>query len=305
VFDRNYRPPEQDPLSRITSRTRLFAVIGDPVAHSLSPRLQNALFRHFGLGGAYLALRVAPGALADAIVGARALGIAGLNVTIPHKAAVVPWCDARTAEVDLLGVANTLAFREGRIEAYNTDAAGFAASLGAEAGRFRQGKVVLLGAGGAARAVVFALSRLGAAQLTVVNRSLQRAEDLIGFCRDNLGFSDLLAITPDDPRLSETLRGAEIIINATPAGMHPDIDAAPLHDFSMLSRRHLVYDLIYNPLATRFMKEAEARGARILGGLDMLIFQGLAALNIWYGSDFRLEITEVDELRTLLMRELQ
>lgn len=305
MTDRKPAGAQAEAIDRISSRTRLFAVIGDPIAHSLSPRLQNEFFRRFGLDGAYLALRVPSGALADALAGARALGIAGLNVTIPHKAAVVPFCDVRADEVELLGVANTLAFREGRIEASTTDGAGFTASLGDEADRFSQSRVVLFGAGGSARAVVHAIAALGTSRLTIVNRSLAGAMSLVAFCYEKLGFTDLLAITPEDRRLDQAIREADVLINATPAGMHPHIGAAPLSDFSPISRRHLVCDLIYNPGTTRLMHEAAARGARVLGGLDMLIFQGLAALNIWFDSDYRLEPSELREVRTMLMQELR
>jgi len=297
-------PPGGGP-GRISSRTRLFAVIGDPVAHSLSPLLQNHFFRLFGLDGVYTALHVPPAALAEALAGARALGFAGLNVTIPHKAAVVPHCSRVAPEVERLGVANTLIFREGRIDAATTDAAGFTASLGEQAGRFRGSSVVLFGAGGSARAVAFALAGLGIAHLTIVNRSLPRAEELQRFCRVHLGIPGLRSLAAADPRLSEPVREAQILINATPAGMQPRCDETPLAEPAWIGPQHFVYDLIYTPRRTRLLQEAAARGSAVQGGLDMLIFQGLAALNLWFGAEYRLAPAELSKVRTLLLNELE
>jgi shikimate dehydrogenase len=289
----------------ISSRTRLFALIGDPVSHSLSPVLQNHLFKLFGLDGVYLAFRIDPLSLKDAIQGARAMGVAGLNVTIPHKGAVVPLCDFHSPEVELLGVANTLVFRSGKIHAFTTDHSGFAAALGAHRTRFLGSRVLLFGAGGSARAVVFALARLGIARLTIVNRSRARAEDLALFCRQKLAMPEVLALAPDHPGLWQEVNTASILINSTAAGMHPHTDEAPVSDFEMITPNHFVYDLVYNPATTRLMREAEKRGAAVQGGLEMLIHQGLAALNLWFYSDYRLDETGMDKLKNILMRELK
>ncbi len=288
----------------ISTRTRLFGLIGDPVSHSLSPLMQNHFFKLFGLNGVYLAFRTAGERLCDAISGARALSLAGLNVTIPHKSAVVPLCDYRSPEVELLGVANTLVFRDGRIHAFTTDHSGFTDSLGGEQRRFSGSRVLLFGAGGSARAVAFALARLGIARLTIVNRSRGRGEELAEFCREKLALPAVEAISPLDPVLGGEITGATILINATACGMFPHSEESPLSAFDLINRRHFIYDLVYNPRETRFMREARARGAEVQGGLDMLIFQGIAALNHWFYSDYRLEQAELKKLRSLLNREL-
>ncbi|HNY90371.1 MAG TPA: shikimate dehydrogenase [bacterium] len=288
----------------ISTRTRLFGLIGDPVSHSLSPIMQNHLFKLFGLDGVYLAFRTAGERLAEAISGARALALAGLNVTIPHKSAVVPLCDYRSPEVELLGVANTLVFRDGRIHAFTTDHSGFVDSLGGEKSRFSGSRVLLFGAGGSARAVAFALARLGIARLTIVNRSRTRGEELAEFCSRELAISAVEAISPLDPVLGGKITEAAILINATACGMFPHIEESPLSAFDLIDRRHFIYDLVYNPRETRFMRESGARGAAVQGGLDMLIFQGLAALNHWFYSDYRLDPAEMKKLKSLLNREL-
>jgi len=289
----------------ISTRTRLFGVIGDPVSHSLSPLMHNYFFELFGLDGAYFAFRTEGERLAEAITGARALSLSGLNVTIPHKAAVVPLCDYRSPEVELLGVANTLVFRDDKIHAFTTDHIGFTCSLGEEKDRFSGSRVLLFGAGGSARAVAFALARLGIVHLTIVNRSRERAEALADFCRKQLNLLSVRPLSPLDPALGGEISSAAILINATACGLFPHIDETPLSAFDLIGRRHFVYDLVYNPRLTRFMREAGARGAAVQGGLEMLIFQGLAALNHWFYSDYRLEPAELNKLKSLLNRELR
>lgn len=288
----------------INSRTLLFGVIGDPVVQSLSPVLQNFLIQHFGLNAAYLAFHVSTEQLPAAVAGAQSLGIAGLNVTIPHKVAAAALGQWRTPEVELLGVANTLHFSSGQIKAYTTDGTGFIQSLGSQRARFRNSRVVLFGAGGAARAICLALTALGTSHLTIVNRSRERAQQLADFCQRFLQVPTVEWLGDEADLVSTAVSAATIIINTTSLGMAPLTDAAPLHRFDMLSNLHFVYDLIYNPRQTRLLQQAEKQGAAVQDGLDMLIFQGLAALNIWCQADYQLDQPTLAHLRTLLQRQL-
>jgi shikimate dehydrogenase len=289
----------------ISSRTMLFGVAGDPVSHSLSPILQNYFFKLFGVDGVYLAFHVMPAELPAALLGARAMGLSGLNITIPHKNSAARLSECRSREVDLLGVANTLAIRAGKVHAFTTDHIGFVNSLGSEKERFAGSNVLLFGAGGSARSIAFALSGLGVANLTIANRSHERAADLESFCRTSLHMTAVTAMTFEHPGLWAAIAGSSILINATASGMFPHSDEAPISSFDMISKSHFVYDLVYNPRNTRLMAEAKKRGAAVQGGLEMLVHQGLAALNIWLYADYQLQETELNKLKTLLLRELR
>ncbi len=288
----------------INSRSRLFAVFGDPISHSLSPLLQNYFFSKFNVNGVYVALRVRPQRLREAVAGAMAMNFAGINLTTPHKQEILSLCHHQSPEARLIGAANTLVFKDDKIHAFTTDAAGFLVSVRTHLARFSGSHVVLWGAGGAARSICFALSRLGVEKLTLVNRTALRGEELAAFCREHLAIKTVALLSPDHPELAESVTRAGILINATTMGMHPVTDAAPLMRFDLIGKHHFVYDLIYNPRLTRFLFEAEKRGAAIQNGLDMLIHQGLAALQIWMYTDYALDDRMYHEIVAKLSAEL-
>lgn len=266
-----------------TDRTRLLAVLGDPIAHSLSPLLHETLCRLLGLDYRSFAFRVAPQDLAAAVAGLRALGAAGFNVTVPHKEAILPLLDGLTPEAEALGAVNTV-IREGRrLIGDNTDWQGFLAPLEARGFPLENRCVVVLGAGGAARAVVYALARRGAAQVTLVNRRPERAAALAHRARTSLGLPRARALAlRDGSALRAALEKADLLVQTTPLGMWPRVRATPL-PAELLRPELLVYDLVYRPLQTRLLREAAARGARTLGGLEMFLEQGIAALARWTG----------------------
>lgn len=287
------------------SRTKLFGVIGDPVGHSLSPALQNFFLKKFKINAVYLAFRVTPANIAACVQGAWAMNMAGLNVTIPHKEKVAQLATFKSPEVNLLGVANTLSLREEGVSAFVTDPPGFIESLAADRERFKGSRAILFGAGGSARSVTYALSKLGISELTIVNRTWDRAVQLTQFCKTHLGFSRVSNSALDDPTLQDRIQAAEILVNATSIGMAPYADYSPLHDFSAVSKKQYVYDLVYNPAWTLFLREAEKKGAQIKNGLDMLIYQGLASLRIWMNEKYTLDRNALNELRIYLTTELQ
>ncbi len=277
----------------IDAGTRPIALLGDPVAHSLSPLIHNTGFRTQGLNYVYLACRVPSEALSEAIAGLRALGFAGANVTIPHKEAVVPLLDRCTPRAQAIGAVNTIVCLtnvQGKTELLgdNTDVEGFLAPLRLFLPSLEGGEAVVFGAGGAARAVVYALlTHMHPSRLTLLVRNLQRGEALATDMAPYDSRKALRVVAYADGR--SKVRTAHLIVNATPVGMHPHDEETPWPHAEDFSAGQLVYDLIYNPLQTRLLREAAARGAITLGGLAMLLGQAAAAYKEWTGQDFPFE----------------
>ncbi|MDW8050892.1 MAG: shikimate dehydrogenase [Armatimonadota bacterium] len=260
-------------MHRIDSHTQLVGVLGYPVRHSLSPVMHNAAFRALELNWVYLAFEVAPEALPHAIAGMRALGIRGLNLTIPHKQAVIPLLDGLTEAAQQIGAVNTLFWDNGRLIGDNTDAEGFWRAL-READIDPTGQTVLvLGAGGAARAVVYALRQHGC-QVFIANRTHARAIELANAFGANA--------TPLD-KLAHVLAQVAGIVNCTALGMEPEAHHAPPITWECVPPTAWVCDLVYRPLHTRFLQQAQARGLKAVDGLGMLVHQGALALERWTG----------------------
>jgi shikimate dehydrogenase len=258
-------------------------LIGDPVAHSLSPAMQNAAFAHLGLDYVYLPFRVKKEDLPEAVNGIRALNMRGANVTIPHKTAVIPLLDGLEPLAQKIGAVNTIVNDSGKLTGYNTDAAGFLRSL-MENGVQPQGKkVAIVGAGGAARAVAFTLAESNA-ELIILNRQ-QDFNLAVGLAAGLSCFSTagVKALELNDKNLKASINEAEILINATSVGMSPDADRTPV-PAKFLKPGLVVFDAVYNPSRTRLLKEAGAAGAKIISGIDMLVWQGALAFELWTGA---------------------
>lgn len=275
---------------KIWGTTRVVGVIGYPVRHSCSPPMHNAAFEAMGLDFCYVAFEVAPEDLAAALEGARALGIVGLNATIPHKEALLRLVEGISEEARLIGAVNTLHWREGRLWGDNTDGRGFVASLRASGMELEGRRVVLLGAGGSARAVSVALARSGVAELVVANRTAERGSGLVAFLNRQVRAGIARAVELSSDELWRACEAADLIVNTTAAGMFPQVEAMPVTDLPVLSSRTLVYDIIYNPRQTRFLQLAAARGARTLNGVEMLVHQGALAFQQWTGQAPPLEV---------------
>lgn len=255
-------------------------LIGDPVAHSLSPALQNAAFSYHGLPDSYVLWHTPEAELSQRVAMLRAEGMRGANVTIPHKTAVVPLLDALDPVAEAVGAANTIVrLPDGRLHGSNTDVQGFQRALSA-AGFDPTGRsVVVLGAGGAARAVVYGLLHAEARALTLVSRSVEPAEMLLSDCLATLdGDPSLQAMPFDDPALPQVIAEAELLINATPVGL--DGTGSPIAA-DMIHPGLLVVDLIYH--ATPFLQAAAQRGAATQDGLEMLVQQGALSFEAWTG----------------------
>ncbi|MCU6709548.1 shikimate dehydrogenase [Paenibacillus sp. J5C_2022] len=265
----------------IDSHTILYGVIGDPVRHSRSPLMLNRAFQEKGINGIYAAFHVSAEGLGDFVRGVRAMGIGGVNVTIPHKLGVMEWLDEIDPAARAIGAVNTIVNRDGRLVGYNTDGIGYVRSLKEEAEPELSGKrIVVIGAGGAARGIVYALIGERPASIAIVNRTADRARSLADDFREK--FPALQADSYDAlPRLCGE---ADIVINTTSVGMYPHTGQSPV-DAAWLKSGAVASDLIYNPMKTLFLTEAEARGCRIHGGLGMFIYQGAYAFEYWTGED--------------------
>jgi len=268
----------------IDGQTKPLAIIGNPLGHSLSPLMHNYLFEALGLNNIYLPLEVKEeDCLESAIGGLWSLGFIGANVTIPYKEKVMDYLVEISEEAALTGAVNTLVRSAGGFKGYNTDGQGFLQALLAEKGWEPRGKkVVLLGAGGSARAVGISLALKGASRLTIVNRTWPKAQVLTERIASEIGIK-VQAMTWDDGDLKEAVTAADIIINTTPLGMKPDLEGIPPLNQDWLGAGQLVADLIYNPLTTKFLEKAAGQGCDTMNGLGMLIHQGILAFELWTG----------------------
>ena len=261
----------------------MVGVFGCPVEHSLSPAMHNAAFAALRLSFIYVPFPVSPDALGSAVRSLPALGIVGVNLTIPHKENVLPFLDEITDEAREVGAVNTVHCVEGRLLGDNTDGRGFYEPL-RELGLSLSGRqAVVLGAGGAARSVVFRLLREGA-NVVLTNRTLDRAERLAQDAA-GAGYGAQVRIVDGkaEREIGNAIAGAELLVHTTRVGMHPAPDALPPVPLEAFHPNLLVYDLVYNPVETRLIQEARRRGCRTLTGVKMLVYQGAAAFERWTG----------------------
>jgi shikimate dehydrogenase len=274
--------------SQIDGHTQLVGLIGWPVEHSLSPAMHNAAFDALGLNWRYVPLPVPPGQVEAAVRGLAALGFCGANVTVPHKRAVMPVLGSIGPSASALGAVNTLVI--GRradgapsVGGFNTDSKGFVGAL--RQGGFEpegDGDAVVVGAGGAARAVVFGLLWSGSGEVAVLNRTLERAQALVSDLGSHPGYAARLRALPlTEETLVESARAADLLVNATTVGMWPHVDDSVWPDTVPVPAHLAVFDLVYNPLETRLLRQALNAGARAVDGLGMLVRQGALAFDMW------------------------
>jgi shikimate dehydrogenase len=284
----------------VRGSSRVMGVFGWPVEHSLSPAMHNAAFAALRLPCVYVPFPVRPEEIGTAIRSLPALGIVGVNLTIPHKENVLPFLDEITDEAREIGAVNTVHCVEGRLLGDNTDGRGFYEPL-RELGVTLSGKsVVVLGAGGAARSVVFRLVREGAT-VYLFNRTRERAERLVQSISD-VGYPEgCVRILPEgeETALRRALGDAELLVNTTSIGMYPHHEVPPPVPPDALPPDLMVYDLIYNPVETKLLQEARIRGCRTLTGVKMLVGQGAAAFQRWTGLWPPTDVMEAAVLRGL------
>ncbi|BBD67145.1 shikimate 5-dehydrogenase [Nostoc commune NIES-4072] len=285
----------------ITGKTKLLGVIGHPVEHSLSPAMHNAAIAHLGLDYVYLPFPIAPENLEIAIAGFAAIGIVGFNVTIPHKQAIMPLLSEITPVAQAIGAVNTVSRQNNQWVGTNTDIEGFIAPLQTTYQQDWSQKVaVILGNGGAARAVVVGCHQLGLAKIHVVGRNVQRLQEF-GNSWNNSPISENLQVHQWE-ELPKLIPQANLLVNTTPIGMYPKVNESPLsvEEITNLPKGAIAYDLIYIPKPTQFLKQAQKQGAIAIDGLEMLVQQGVAALKIW----LQQEIVPVEVMREALQNHL-
>jgi shikimate dehydrogenase len=287
----------------ITGKTRICALIGDPVEHSMSPAMHNAAFEKLGLDYVYLPCHVRAEHLAAAVGGLRALNFRGFNVTIPHKVTVIPLLDSLDPLAEKIGAVNTVVNDDGKLCGYNTDAEGFLRGLLSRGIRPEGKNTVILGAGGAARAISYTLAENGA-RLTVLNRKLELdwAEDIVRRLYEDLG-NDARVGELNESQLASALESADILVNATSVGMSPDNDAT-IVPTGLLRAGMLVFDIVYNPIKTRLLQDAEKARAETISGVEMLAWQGALAFEKWTGRTAPLDLMREKAVAMLVGHEI-
>ena len=269
-------------------KAELVGVFGYPVAENPTCVMQEAAFRALGLNWRYLTIEVQPEQLADAMLGLRAMNMVGINLTIPHKVAVIQHLDALSPEAELMGAVNTVVREGARLIGHNTDGKGFVRSVQQEAGVDPRGKqVVFLGAGGAARAMSVEMAQAGAAQLTIVNRTADRGQELAALLQEKTPADALFVPWQGEYAVPAD---TDILVNATSIGLFPNVDDQPAVALDSIRPDLLACDVIPNPPHTAFLRAAEARGSRTLDGLGMLVGQGAIAFKMWTGVDAPTEV---------------
>jgi shikimate dehydrogenase len=280
----------------ITGKTQICALIGDPVEHSMSPAMHNAAYEKLGLGYVYVPFHVKPEGLARAVAGLRALNVRGFNVTIPHKVSVIPLLDGLDPLAEKIGAVNTVVNENGELRGHNTDAEGFLRALLASGIKPRGKSSVVVGAGGASRAISYILAEKGA-RVTIVNRrqELDWAENIAQSIKEDLGKEVKVY---ELGQLASALENIDLLVNATSVGMSPAGDISPV-PAKLLVTIPAVFDIVYNPLETRLLREAKAAGAKTISGVDMLAWQGALAFEQWTGQKAPLELMRAVAVKML------
>ncbi len=274
-------------------RAELTGVFGCPVDENPTIALQEAAFRAAGLNFRYLTLLVKPDDLADAFRGMRAMNFRGINLTVPHKVEALKYVDELSEEVRLIGATNTIVNDGGRLTAYNTDGKGFVTGIEKQGVSLSGKRVVMLGAGGAARAIAVECSLAGVAEMTIINRDAEKGGALAALLNEKTGcrasFTPWAGVAP--------IPSCDILINATSVGLYPDPNCPSIR-YEDIKPGMIVQDVIPNPADTLFLQKARQRGATALDGLNMLVYQGAIGFTLWTGLD-----APVDVMRQALERE--
>ncbi|EKN64391.1 shikimate 5-dehydrogenase [Neobacillus bataviensis LMG 21833] len=256
---------------------KLYAVLGDPIGHSMSPVMLNDLFSFYQIDAHYLPFQVKTEDLGDAVKGLRAIGVGGFNVTIPHKSTIIPFLDVVDELALSIGAVNTVVNDGGKLIGYNTDGPGFLRSLNPYVPSVSGQRILVIGAGGAARGIYFAMAKEKPLVIDIANRTLERAVNLIADCPYDIS-SKALSLQ----EASEIIGEYDLIIQTTMIGMSPRMADQPLN-LDNLAKQSIVCDIIYNPLETQLLQDAASKGARTQTGVDMFVYQGALAFEKWTG----------------------
>ena len=291
----------------VDGKTQVLGVIGDPIEHTFSPAMHNAGLNELGLNYIYLPFHVKEDMLGECIQGAKAMGIKGLNVTIPHKSNVIKHLDDIDSVASMIGAVNTIQFiydedNESsnqdnginvRTKGFNTDGYGCVRAI-EEKTSIKDKKVSITGAGGAARAVAFQIANSGIDELSILNRNLSKAQSLANDLKTNLESIgiDISINAYDLEELKRELSDSDIFIDTTPIGMYPNVDDKPVASADMLHEDLLVNDIVYTPMKTSLIREAELANAEVVYGYKMLLYQGIRSFEIWLGREAPADVME-------------
>lgn len=271
-----------------STQNKLLAIIGHPIGHSLSPLMHNTALHALGLDYDYRPIDIEPSQLKEAIQELSTQGCMGFNVTIPHKQTIIQLLQDVDEEARTIGAVNTVIIKNGKLHGYNTDVDGVAKSLERYRSSVDGKKVVLLGAGGAARAVLFCLlNQFKPAGISLAMRSVERGKELAGSFGQK---HSITVLSLADPSLHQLVTEATFVINATPVGMTPNVSASPLPKTTAFHRGQIVFDLIYTPIQTTLLKIAAAKGAITIGGLEMFLHQGAKTFELFTGKQMPLDV---------------
>ena len=268
------------------TNTKLIGLIGHPIKQSYSPFIHNIAAQFKNIDYIYLPFDVVDANLKNALKGVVALGISGLNVTIPHKEKIIKYLDELSEEAAMIGAVNTIVNEHGKLKGYNTDINGILESLTEFKDLITGSKVCVIGAGGGARAVIYTLIRhFKPEQITIINRTIQRADTLHNYFSEKMRFDNLKTADLFPPDLIETFHGSNLIVNSTSVGMFPDVDDSPTNLKESFHKDQLVFDMIYNPTETKLLKLAKQQDAASFGGLKMLVHQAAKSFELWTGEE--------------------
>jgi shikimate dehydrogenase len=279
--------------------TKVVGVIGDPIEHSLSPRMHNAAFEYLGLDYLYLPFRVLEKDLKNAVRGAKAFNLKGFNVTIPHKVSIIKFLDDVDSTARKIGAVNTVVNEEGKLLGYNTDGLGALEALREEGVDPEGKKIVVIGAGGASRAITFQLASI-CSKLVILNRTRIRAVKLAGELASVGSVVEGGSLTLKS--LGSSLNDSDILINTTSVGMHPDVNESPVPE-EFLHKDLVVFDIIYNPLETLLLRYARNVGAKSVNGVGMLVNQGAIGFKMWTGYEAPKDIMRKAVVENLSRRD--
>jgi len=286
-------------MFEINGSTKLTGIIGMPIEHSVSPQMHNTAFDKLNLNYCYVPIPVKPEDLEKALEGIRMLGFVGVNVTIPHKEAVIPHLDEVTKLARLTGAVNVVLNQEGRLVGYNTDGPGFIDSLKEDAGFDVTGKkVVVLGAGGAAKAVTIMLAQDKVKTMVISDIDYERSEKLCEYINSHFSLAPY-ACPVKSKELYKSIEECDLLVNATPVGMYPKDKECPIDNSVIFKPETIVYDLVYNPLETKLLKLAKTKGVKPISGIGMLVRQGAVAFSLFTEEEAPVDIMKEAALKAL------
>ncbi len=284
----------------MNAKTKLCCLLGNPVEHSISPLIHNTLAEKMGINLAYTAFKVQEENVGDAIKGAKALGILGMNVTVPHKCAVIPYLDDIDSLALKIGAVNTIVSTDSGYKGYNTDIIGLGRQLREEGIEISGREVIILGAGGASKAITFLCAKEGAKRIWLLNRSLDKAASLANEVNEH--FKDV--VVPMELKDFDRIpKGKYPVIQTTSVGLYPNVDNAPIEDEAFYDLAEAGVDIIFNPAETKFMKLCRKHNVPAYNGLKMLLYQGIAAFELW--NDVKVPDEMAKELLVLMEKEMK